>query len=118
MKCFHFQNFSCQVYQRALARYGFATVQMVGVEDHSSSTFAILARRVPECRFEPAPPSEINARLSMYGQWRDESLLALPLRTRELLGGLMSKVAQRAIECGYARETEDGPVPVRRFSFT
>jgi SAM-dependent methyltransferase len=118
MKCFHFQNFSWRVYQRALTRFGFALAGLFRAENNSASAVAILARRVEETSFDPAPPEEVSARIAMYRQWRDESLLTLPQHTRQLLGSMLPVVAERAVERGYARQSENGTVPVRKCHFT
>ena len=117
MKCFHFQNFSWRVYRRALARFWVCAGRPVPGR-RRPARWRSSARRVDEIAFEPAPREEIDARIAMYRQWRDESLLALPQGTRELLAPLLPTVAERAIEHGYARQSEHGAVPVRKFQFT
>lgn len=86
LRPFHFQQFYIAVLGRILRRFGFQTHELCGKNAKKPDIIGI-ATRDDRTEFEPIALDELEARLKMYREWKDESLLALPPERAEALFG-------------------------------
>jgi SAM-dependent methyltransferase len=118
MKCFHFQSFDLPTLGRCLRRQGFEPTTLL----HSGggpSEMVALARLDPAAEFRPIPRNKREHRLAMFRQWRDLSVLGLPVRVRSAFGEDLPVIEQRALAEGYAYRTLTGFVrPARKLAVT
>lgn len=86
LRPFHFQQFDLATVKRMLGRYGFRGLSVGSDPDDKSSILLGLAKREGEggsC--ERIGEEDLQQRLDMYRQWRDESILSLPKSISQVL---------------------------------
>jgi hypothetical protein len=97
LRPFHFNHFDVPTLKRMLRSFGFDPVGVQARLGGKSEVFGP-ARLDKEARkqFRPISRDQLNDRLKMYAQWRDESILWLPTeRCRALFGNEVRRVWQR-----------------------
>ena len=97
LRPFHFNQFDIPALERMLQRFGFDPVGIRHRIDGKSEVIGT-ARLNGNARkkFQPISREQLKARLQMYAQWRDESILSLPTeRCRALFGDEVREVWQR-----------------------
>jgi len=121
MKAFHFQNFDLDTLARMLRFNGFEPT-FIRHPRPGKSEMVCAARRDESARPVPMSGEAFDARLAMYGRWRDLSVLSLPAEAQALFGGEVAAMADRALAAGLtifalalqaSFQTPDGPVTRR-----
>ena len=109
MKCFHFQNVDVDTLGRMLRWNGFEPDFVRHARDGRSELIC-LARRVEGPREARIAPAALDARLRMYEEWRDRSVLSAPDSVRALIAAEMPALEARAVERGYAVQDRKGRI--------
>ena len=97
LRPFHFNQFDIPTLERMLRCFGFEPINLaLKVKQKSEIMGAARFKGDGNKEFEPVSRSDLNARLQMYAQWRDESILSLPKeRCQALFGDEVRRVWQR-----------------------
>ncbi len=117
LRPFHFQQFDLATFRRILSRYGFRAVS-IDVPNPKKSEIAGLAKfEGSRVAFERIDDAALEKRLSMYAQWRDESILSLPKNLAlALFRDELPAVWKRVTESGrLALNKSDAPLALRTF---
>ena len=77
LRPFHFQQFDVPVLERILRRFGFIPHELRQKDIKRPEVIGIAARSERQ-DFDPIAKEELEARLALYREWRDESLISLP----------------------------------------
>jgi SAM-dependent methyltransferase len=109
MKCFHFQNLDVDTLGRVLRWQGFEP-DFIRHARTGRSELICLARRLDSPREPAGAPAAIEARLRMYEEWRDRSVLSAPPVVQALLGADLSQLEERAVARGYAVRDKHGQI--------
>ncbi|SRR6266545_1509407 len=109
MKCFHFQNFDLDTLGRMLRWNGFEPEFVRHARDGRSELIC-LARRLDGPREARITPQALDARIRMYEEWRDRSVLSAPDSVRTLLAAEMPALEARAVARGYAVQDRKGRI--------
>lgn len=112
MKPFHFQQFDIASLCRCLEFSGFSPVATVHPREKAAAV-GVLARRDASATPVPIGEEAISDRMAMYRQWRDESVIGLPLPA-QLWFSDREDIVERALKTGIAREHKGQVVPARK----
>jgi SAM-dependent methyltransferase len=116
LRSFHFQQFDIPSLERVLLRFGFAPVAMSHSHPKKSDIVGLARMQDSVPSAAPRiPPAELKARLAMYSQWRDESVLSLPRDLAEaLFGGELAAMRARVESTGRMSRDRKGRLPALR----
>ncbi|MCG8561044.1 MAG: class I SAM-dependent methyltransferase [Hyphomicrobiales bacterium] len=102
LRPFHFQQYDLATLTRMLRLHGFDVAMLDFLEERRSEIIGVARMRA-----EAAPEvaritrAELRSRLRMYRQWRDESILSLPLElSAELFGDELPSIWKRVVARG------------------
>ena len=109
MKCFHFQNFDVDTLGRVLRVRGFEPEFIRHTRDGRSELLA-LARRANTAKMVPMREDACKARVQMYQEWRDRSILSAPDEVKALAAAELPAIEARALDRGYAIRDKRGRV--------
>ena len=114
---FHFQQFDLATVDRILRRYGFEPQLLVNRGEGDSELIGLATLKHAAAESPRISPKELDARCSMYQQWRDESLLSLPKARAEALYGDELKAIWERVESrgGFEPDKKGAPKAFRPF---
>ena len=87
LRPFHYQQFDTATLDRILRRYGFEPQFLLNRGEGDPELFGLATLQKASGEFPRINREDLAARLSMYQQWHDESILALPKDRAEALYG-------------------------------
>ena len=87
LRPFHFQQFDTPTVERILRHYGFEPRFTVNPGEGDPELLGVATLTGQPAQSPEISRQELKARLSMYEQWRDESILSLPRERAEALFG-------------------------------
>lgn len=97
LRPFHFNQFDIPTLERMLQCFGFEPLSISHMFDQKSEVMGTAKlNRDARRKYRPIASDQLKARLQMYAQWRDESILSLPKeRCRTLFGDELANVWRR-----------------------
>jgi Methyltransferase domain len=108
---FHFQQFNAATVDRMLRRYGFEPQLVLNRGEGDSELIALATLKTAPAESPRIDRKELDARLSMYQEWREESLLSLPKARAEALYGDELKAIWERVESRGGFETSKRGTP-------
>jgi hypothetical protein len=98
LRPFHYQQFDTATVERILRRYGFEPRFVVNPGEGDPELLGIAMLTGQPAESPQISSQELDARISMYQQWRDESILYLPKGRAEALFGDELKSIWKRVE--------------------
>jgi hypothetical protein len=118
LRPFHYQQFDFPTLERMFRRFGFEAKLVRTMEGEKSELFGLVQMTGDPRPCPRMPAAELRARLSMYEQWRDESILSLPKdRAKALFGDQLEAIWERVRRRGGLKKGRAGaPAALRKFA--